>query len=79
MNAYSHVKSLHKKEISNQKRFLTLGPDGEYKEQFGHEFDVAKVPRGQRHWLGKYKRNEECGSRRSSASRFRMRRSRGWS
>ena len=54
----SHFKSLHKREISNQKRFLSLGPDGEYKEEFGHEFDAAKVPRGQRHWLGKYKETD---------------------
>ena len=50
----NHFKSVQRREIRNQKRLLTLGPDGEYAEEFRHEFDAAEVPRGHRHWLGKH-------------------------
>ena len=47
-----HFKTLQTREVSGRKRFLT---HEEYKDEVGHYFDGEDIPRGQRHWQGKYK------------------------
>ena len=47
-----HFKTLQTREVSGRKRFLT---HEEYKDEVGHYFEGEDIPRGQRHWQGKYK------------------------